>query len=974
MPRTTTPRTLVGPVSARVAARQLDAARRAGNCLTFGRTGTDVLFNPGDSWAELSNRLPAGWAPDCIVLILAYNALPVGIWPAPLPLIGYAADWPLHWHYYRRLAPHLDLIWTDARGTELFQAAGLRNVRAVVPLGRPTSPPGPDPAAKRDLDLVWVGNFNPAIHGDRLPWVVRVARFSERYRVRIVPGLDTDGIRPLFERARVAFLPSFQGGWDGLLPEALAAGTVVLRDAPVAEVPGGLTPGVEYIAFNDDNLESVVESILANEEQRLPVATAGQARAREFGAEAMWSRAMDALAMEWDDIQASVPERVARSRDPEMWEVDHWQYLGAKLTPHNQNIPFDHAARQLAIAVRLAWGDAETRKPSPDAAELFRKLLSYPETRASALLHLGEHLTATGRPEEGVAALRQATEAISGREKLSSLTLGVGPVRPGFNAFRVEWERTGWKNPTDPAAEEAAKRRLLRARCELLLGQSTADRARVVRAARLAPNYLPALEAAGPAALLIDDPAAAGKFLARATAEHPFDNALAREHEKVLTTLGDTAVLEQFRKDRWFLAHTRGNDVPSPVPAVPRRERISLTMIVKDEAANLPACLDSVRDLVDELIVVDTGSTDQTPEIARTRGARVVHFPWRDDFAAARNAGLDAAGGDWIFWLDADEQLGSADRDKAKRLFKGLRAENAAYLMRQLSPSVEPGGAKSAVDQVRLFRRRPDVRWEYRIHEQILLSIRRTDADVRTTNIVIAHSGYHNAELCDRKMQRNLRLLELAHQEQPADAVLAFNLAQAYHKAGQAARALPLLEHCRDTLAPRVSIVPKVYRLLGQTLERLGRPAEAQEAFTAGRKGYPEDIELLLHHGLFLQREKDYPGAEACFRRILAIPPGTYPVGIDLGLLGYKTRNALAELFQEQKRWAEAKDQWLIALAEEPAFVHGRVGLAAVAIAQGLRREATEILDKLGPLDPIIRPQVARLRRILSGQTAKDAQ
>src|SRR5580692_3880950 len=105
------PRTLIGPVSAWVTHEQLGAVRRDGNCLTFGRTGADIAFQPGDSWADISSRLPSRWAPDCVILNLAYNVLPVGIFSAPLPLIGYASDWPLHWHYYRRLALHLDRIW-----------------------------------------------------------------------------------------------------------------------------------------------------------------------------------------------------------------------------------------------------------------------------------------------------------------------------------------------------------------------------------------------------------------------------------------------------------------------------------------------------------------------------------------------------------------------------------------------------------------------------------------------------------------------------------------------------------------------------------------------------------------------------------------------------------------------------------------------------------------------------------------------
>jgi GT2 family glycosyltransferase len=94
-----------------------------------------------------------------------------------------------------------------------------------------------------------------------------------------------------------------------------------------------------------------------------------------------------------------------------------------------------------------------------------------------------------------------------------------------------------------------------------------------------------------------------------------------------------------------------------PVPAEPvRRTRVSLTMIVKNEERHLPDCLASVNDLVDEMIVVDTGSTDRTKAVAASYGAKVSDFPWVDDFAAARNEALRHATGDWVFWMDADDR------------------------------------------------------------------------------------------------------------------------------------------------------------------------------------------------------------------------------------------------------------------------------------------------------------------------------
>src|SRR5262249_33980822 len=118
--------------------------------------------------------------------------------------------------------------------------------------------------------------------------------------------------------------------------------------------------------------------------------------------------------------------------------------------------------------------------------------------------------------------------------------------------------------------------------------------------------------------------------------------------------------------------------LPAPtavVAAAPAgaRPRVSLCMIVRDEEANLPACLASAADLVDEVVVVDTGSTDRTREVAARFGARVFDFPWVDDFAAARNESLRHATGDWVFWMDADDRLDEDNRGRLRGLFAGLR-------------------------------------------------------------------------------------------------------------------------------------------------------------------------------------------------------------------------------------------------------------------------------------------------------------
>src|SRR5262249_19771185 len=100
-----------------------------------------------------------------------------------------------------------------------------------------------------------------------------------------------------------------------------------------------------------------------------------------------------------------------------------------------------------------------------------------------------------------------------------------------------------------------------------------------------------------------------------------------------------------------------------------------------------------------------------------------------------------------------------------------------------------------------------------------------------------------------------------------------------------------------------------------------------------GRSLFPEDVELLLHEGLLRQRLRDYAGAESCFRSILALPAGNYLVGLDLALRGYKTRHALAELYFEQRRWADAETEWRTGVAGKPGFSPAWLGLGEIYLA-----------------------------------------
>lgn len=206
---------------------------------------------------------------------------------------------------------------------------------------------------------------------------------------------------------------------------------------------------------------------------------------------------------------------------------------------------------------------------------------------------------------------------------------------------------------------------------------------------------------------------------------------------------------------------------PSHLPDAPENTQhsphqpatLSLSMIVKDEEQVIERLLKNVAPFVDEIVIVDTGSTDNTVEICKRYGAKVYHFNWIDDFSAARNEALSHCTCDWILWLDADDVL-------PLQSIQHLQGTKLTLLGDHLDVVYAPyhcqfdayGNCTSSVLRERLIRRGANYQWVYRIHESILIP-----ATARTTQnplLVIEHRKPKN--LMERSYQRNNRILEKA--------------------------------------------------------------------------------------------------------------------------------------------------------------------------------------------------------------------
>ncbi len=205
--------------------------------------------------------------------------------------------------------------------------------------------------------------------------------------------------------------------------------------------------------------------------------------------------------------------------------------------------------------------------------------------------------------------------------------------------------------------------------------------------------------------------------------------------------------------------------------------RISLCMIVKDEEAFLDRCLESAKGVADETIVVDTGSTDSSPDIARRHGAKILIHHWQNDFSEARNVALEAASRDWVLVLDADEELPDDTRARIKDIVKTSNADGFELVVRSSMPETDILKFED-VKIVRLFRNKKEFRYVMPIHEQIRPSIEKNGGVVKAADLIIEHHGYSGgmAQGKGNRAQRNLGILSNAVSSSPRDPYLHYQL------------------------------------------------------------------------------------------------------------------------------------------------------------------------------------------------------
>ena len=392
---------------------------------------------------------------------------------------------------------------------------------------------------------------------------------------------------------------------------------------------------------------------------------------------------------------------------------------------------------------------------------------------------------------------------------------------------------------------------------------------------------------------------------------------------------------------------------------------VSLCMIVKNEEFYLRDCLKSVADLVDEIVVIDTGSDDKTLEILHEFGVEPHTFAWINDFAAARNEALKYASCDWIFQIDADERLLPESRNELRRSLRNKKATTISVLID--SPKAAGKGHISRAH--RLFRNLPGIGYSGRIHEQISPSVAKLRGREGESNIRLHHLGYEKSEAeMQAKSERNYRLLKKQVEDEPNHPYWHFTLAQNQILSGSYEDALLSLNRALELGQLPKDITCSIFNNLAEVHMRLRK---FPEAIQFAHKALAVTAKQSTSHLLLLQiygHLSDRPQQIRCLEAVVDLREKKIQALHEVSLEAYVDETAiylnLGRFYSQERRFEQALATFQKILRRDPENLVALKGIAEASLELGRFEQAQsyfEQLQMLSPKDPQILEKLAWL-------------
>jgi glycosyltransferase involved in cell wall biosynthesis len=317
---------------------------------------------------------------------------------------------------------------------------------------------------------------------------------------------------------------------------------------------------------------------------------------------------------------------------------------------------------------------------------------------------------------------------------------------------------------------------------------------------------------------------------------------------------------------------------------------VSVCMIVRDEEINLECALNSIPKSF-EKVVVDTGSTDNTIEIAKKLGAKVGSFKWMDDFAAARNYSISLAGGKYILIMDADEVL-TRDIEKQVERFIAIYPDQAGAV--NIENKIKEETHKHRM--VRFFPNRKSYTFNGVVHETLYDNGH--PSDFKSSEISIYHYGYQEELYADGiKMNRYLKLYNKHLDVNPYDGYMLYQLGKLYYSQRDLRGALNALERCLEVNEKDRLYYPVMLVMMGYVLKDMGQSKLAEELLIPFQSEYPHYPDLPFLLGSLAMETGKIVDIEAHYLRALQIGETTKYSSVD-GVGSYKAEYNLAVYYE----------------------------------------------------------------------------
>lgn len=314
--------------------------------------------------------------------------------------------------------------------------------------------------------------------------------------------------------------------------------------------------------------------------------------------------------------------------------------------------------------------------------------------------------------------------------------------------------------------------------------------------------------------------------------------------------------------------------------------KISACMIAKNEEKVIARCIESYREAVDEIIVVDTGSTDQTVAIAKSLGAKVFHFQWIDDFSAAKNYALSKAKGDWIVFLDADEYFVHDTGRNIRPFLQKLDKTFFGVACRMVNIDETSGKHGTEITHVRIFKNDKHLRYQNPIHEQLHYSGRGTKLPIymaERQEFILHHTGYSD-NISKQKADRNLAmLLKELDGDKATKPEYYYYIADVYFSLGEYDKTIHYIRLFMDTGAKLSNLNVRVHSILIDAMMNLNYPAgEIMPEVDIAIGKFPQNPIFHFYKAKFLYDDRRYDAAWCEVQRTLELHKNYTDIEVNL--------------------------------------------------------------------------------------------